>query len=110
MIGFNSYQCSLALCGVSRLGELWSGAWVGQLQPTVPTFYVLPQRWEGPTRAHARTEGETTDAIAISLGYATPEAVQFALPCQSRPTSISYLLPLPFTISVLSCFASRGAL
>lgn len=65
---------------------------------------------KGPTWAHARTEGETTDAIAISLGYATPEAVQFALPCQSHPTSISYLLPLLFTISVLSCFASRGAL
>lgn len=68
---------------VSRLSE-WG--LVGQLQPTL----------RGPSLAHARTEGETSDAIAISLGYATPEAVQFALPCQSHPTSISYLLPLLF--------------
>lgn len=39
----------------------------------------------GSTWAHAKTEEETTDATAISLGYATPEAVQFALPCQPTP-------------------------
>lgn len=63
---------------------------VSRLSGVEPGWAVAAHLAAAVGRAHqgerARTEGETTDAMSISLGYATPEAVQFALPCQSHPT------------------------